>query len=143
MVTIPPHPPQSTFITMYTIIFTCYRCGTPATSSPLQSIQQNHMSESDDSVLTKIKDPIVMVFMFVAILLLLVIIAMSVGMYKMRMRRPRIKKRIIVNKNVTPLTCRPQQNSEQCEITIENCCNMNICETVSNYSVTLTKTTTL
>ncbi|KAJ9598065.1 hypothetical protein L9F63_026829, partial [Diploptera punctata] len=44
-------------------------------------------------------------------------------------RRPRIKKRIIVNKNVTPLTSRPPQSPEQCEITIENCCNMNICET--------------
>ncbi|XP_075225268.1 protein cueball-like [Lycorma delicatula] len=43
-------------------------------------------------------------------------------------KRPRIKKRIIVNKNVTPLTSLPQ-NTEQCEITIENCCNMNICET--------------
>ncbi|KAL4711450.1 hypothetical protein ACJJTC_005574 [Scirpophaga incertulas] len=40
-------------------------------------------------------------------------------------RRPRIKKRIIVNKNLTPMTARP----DQCEITIENCCNMNICET--------------
>jgi len=48
-------------------------------------------------------------------------------------RRPRIKKRIVVNKSITPLTCRPQeqqQNHQQCEITIENCCNMNICETV-------------
>lgn len=44
-------------------------------------------------------------------------------------KRPRIKKRIIVNKNVTPLTSLPQ-NTDQCEITIENCCNMNICETV-------------
>ncbi|XP_075224433.1 protein cueball-like isoform X2 [Lycorma delicatula] len=43
-------------------------------------------------------------------------------------KRPRIKKRIIVNKNVTPLTSLPQ-NTDQCEITIENCCNMNICET--------------
>ncbi|KAH0815849.1 hypothetical protein GEV33_006942 [Tenebrio molitor] len=43
-------------------------------------------------------------------------------------KRPRIKKRIIVNKNV-PLTYRPQPPAEQCEITIENCCNMNICET--------------
>lgn len=41
----------------------------------------------------------------------------------------RIRKRIIVNKNVTPLTCRP--NPQQCEITIENCCNMNVCETVN------------
>lgn len=105
------------------------RCGTSATSSPLQSNQLNQNTEFNDSVLNKLKDPIVMVFMFFAILLLLVIIAMSVAMYKMRLRRPRIKKRIIVNKNVTPLTCRPQQNSEQCEITIENCCNMNICET--------------
>lgn len=47
-------------------------------------------------------------------------------------RRPRIKKRIVVNKSITPLTCRPpQQENQQCEITIENCCNMNICETVS------------
>lgn len=46
-------------------------------------------------------------------------------------RRPRIKKRIVVNKSITPLTCRPpQQENQQCEITIENCCNMNICETV-------------
>ncbi|KAK6632596.1 hypothetical protein RUM43_013364 [Polyplax serrata] len=48
-------------------------------------------------------------------------------------RRPRIKKRIIINKGVksqTPMTARPQSvPSEQCEITIENCCNMNICET--------------
>lgn len=42
-------------------------------------------------------------------------------------KRPRIKKRIIVNKSITPLTSRPQP--DQCEITIENCCNMNICET--------------
>lgn len=45
----------------------------------------------------------------------------------------RIKKRIIVNKNVTPLTARP----DQCEITIENCCNMNICETVSILILTI------
>ncbi|KAJ8877565.1 hypothetical protein PR048_022020 [Dryococelus australis] len=44
-------------------------------------------------------------------------------------RRPRIKKRIIVNKNVAPLTSRPPSSGEQCEITIENCCNMNVCET--------------
>jgi hypothetical protein len=49
-------------------------------------------------------------------------------------KRPRIKKRIIVNKNVTPLTSCPPLPSDQCEITIENCCNMNICETVSIYS---------
>lgn len=43
--------------------------------------------------------------------------------------RPKIKKTYVVHKKVkTPLTCRP--TTEQCEITIENCCNMNICDTV-------------
>ncbi|XP_055915541.1 protein cueball [Eupeodes corollae] len=44
--------------------------------------------------------------------------------------RPRIKKTFVVQKKVsqTPLTCRPIA-TEQCEITIENCCNMNICDT--------------
>lgn len=60
---------------------------------------------------------------------LLIIAALFVYIHVMRKRRPRIKKRIVVNKNVTPLTYRPQMNTEQCEITIENCCNMNICET--------------
>ncbi|KAL7295807.1 hypothetical protein TKK_0010857 [Trichogramma kaykai] len=46
-------------------------------------------------------------------------------------RRPRIKKRFVVTKpGSAPLTSRPGQlGTEQCEITIENCCNMNICET--------------
>lgn len=39
--------------------------------------------------------------------------------------RPRITKRFRVT-NHTPLTSRP---ATQCEITIENCCNMNVCET--------------
>lgn len=49
--------------------------------------------------------------------------------------RPRIKKTFVVRnkmdrKSKTPLTCRPV--TEQCEITIEDCCNMNICDTVSH-----------
>lgn len=52
-------------------------------------------------------------------------------------RRPRIKRRYVVNRTgVTPLTSRPQISGEQCEITIENCCNMNICETVSKICIT-------
>lgn len=44
--------------------------------------------------------------------------------------RPRIKKTFVVQKKIsqTPLTSRPLA-TEQCEITIENCCNMNICDT--------------
>ncbi|CAK9809024.1 Protein cueball [Anthophora quadrimaculata] len=61
--------------------------------------------------------------------LFLVIIVLSYYVNKFR-RRPRIKKRFVVSKGgVTPLTSRPQLPDSQCEITIENCCNMNICET--------------
>jgi hypothetical protein len=42
--------------------------------------------------------------------------------------RPRIKKTFKVRKNIEPLTYRP--HTEQCEVIIEDCCNMNICETV-------------
>ncbi|KAL9901876.1 protein cueball [Glossina fuscipes] len=46
--------------------------------------------------------------------------------------RPRIKKTFVVRKQAvatdTPLTNRPIA-TEQCEITIENCCNMNYCDT--------------
>ncbi|XP_037813746.1 protein cueball [Lucilia sericata] len=47
--------------------------------------------------------------------------------------RPRIKKTFVVRRQPasasdTPLTNRPMA-TEQCEITIENCCNMNYCDT--------------
>ncbi|KAG6801453.1 protein cueball [Apis mellifera caucasica] len=62
-------------------------------------------------------------------ILALVIIVLSYYVNKFR-KRPRIKKRFVVSKGgVTPLTSRPQLPDNQCEITIENCCNMNICET--------------
>ncbi|XP_053674424.1 protein cueball [Anopheles nili] len=41
----------------------------------------------------------------------------------MKPPRPRITKKMVV----TPMTSRPP--TTQCEITIENCCNMNVCET--------------
>lgn len=49
-------------------------------------------------------------------------------------KQPRLRKRIIVNKKARQQELpdrRPsgQSTGEQCEITIENCCNMNICET--------------
>lgn len=46
--------------------------------------------------------------------------------------RPKIKKTYVVRKNVTPMTYRPTP-SERCEITIENCCNMEYCDTVRYY----------
>ncbi|XP_066585000.1 protein cueball isoform X2 [Prorops nasuta] len=63
------------------------------------------------------------------VMLILVIGVLSYYVNKLR-RRPRIKKRFVVRKGgITPLTSRPQIPDNQCEITIENCCNMNICET--------------
>lgn len=73
----------------------------------------------------------------ISLLLVLLIVTGLRTLYKPI--RPRIKKTFVVrnkmdirNKNNrTPLTCRPA--AEQCEITIEDCCNMNICETVSYF----------
>lgn len=66
---------------------------------------------------------------------MLTIAVILLSFYVSRLRRkPRIKKRFVVNKTgINPLTSRPSQNAgdQQCEITIENCCNMNLCETVS------------
>lgn len=69
----------------------------------------------------------------VSLLLVFIIVTTIRCVYKPL--RPRIKKTYVVHKNVTPtpLTCRP--TTEQCEITIENCCNMNICDTVSRFTI--------
>ncbi|XP_026745540.1 protein cueball-like, partial [Trichoplusia ni] len=72
-----------------------------------------------------VRDPVIVVLGILCGLLCLACAVLITKNLQLR-RRPRIKKRIIVNKNVTPMTARP----DQCEITIENCCNMNICETV-------------
>lgn len=84
------------------------------------------------TLIQKIKDPIFIVMASFLAVMLIVVFGLFILVCKMK-KRPRIKKRIIVNKNVTPLTYRPQPTSEQCEITIENCCNMNVCETVSIF----------
>ncbi|XP_018570175.1 protein cueball [Anoplophora glabripennis] len=85
-------------------------------------------SKEQDNFFSSLSNPLYYLAALVLICLL-IIITLAVYIRIIRKRRPRIKKRIIVNKNVTPLTYRPQPNTEQCEITIENCCNMNVCET--------------
>uniref|UniRef100_A0A6P7FUE3 Protein cueball n=1 Tax=Diabrotica virgifera virgifera TaxID=50390 RepID=A0A6P7FUE3_DIAVI len=92
-------------------------------SSPLQSSLQ-----SQTDILSKFQDPVVYLTVIILVCVV-VIIGMLIYIHIVQKKRPRIQKRIIVSKNVTPLTYRPQPNTEQCEITIENCCNMNICET--------------
>ncbi|OWR44498.1 protein cueball isoform X1 [Danaus plexippus] len=71
-----------------------------------------------------VRDPVLLALGVLAGLLALTSAVLAANVLYLR-RRPRIKKRIIVNKSGTPLTARP----DACEITIEDCCNMNICET--------------
>ncbi|XP_035444832.2 protein cueball isoform X1 [Spodoptera frugiperda] len=71
-----------------------------------------------------VRDPIIIILAIICSALFLACVVLVTKILQLK-KRPRIKKRIIVNKNVTPMTARP----DQCEITIENCCNMNICET--------------
>ncbi|KFB47027.1 AGAP007023-PA-like protein [Anopheles sinensis] len=59
---------------------------------------------------------------FTVSFVLLLIIVLTVHRM-MKPPRPRITKKMVV----TPMTSRPP--TTQCEITIENCCNMNVCET--------------
>ncbi|KAJ8715955.1 hypothetical protein PYW08_013240 [Mythimna loreyi] len=99
----------------------------PISSLPL-SVPDNYNS---DTVMVgcvdgwdPVRDPIIIMLGILCGMLCLACAVLITKVLQLR-RRPRIKKRIIVNKNVTPMTARP----DQCEITIENCCNMNICET--------------
>lgn len=63
--------------------------------------------------------------------LVIIIIGLAVYHFSTRNKRPIITKRVFVNRtrNLTPLTQRPETTTERCEVTIENCCNMNVCET--------------
>ncbi|XP_025405265.1 protein cueball [Sipha flava] len=112
-----------------------------ADRSNINSDTSNHsdkLSHSDLSSHSDISQCKLRKSMFVVIFILTVLVA-SLGIITMILarkvrflgRRPRIKKRIVVNKSITPLTYsrQPPEQNQQCEITIENCCNMNICET--------------
>lgn len=68
------------------------------------------------------------IFAALTTILLIVIAGLCYYVNKLQ-RRPRIKRHYVVSKGVMPLTSRPEIPDNQCEITIENCCNMNICET--------------
>ncbi|KAK0089198.1 hypothetical protein PV325_008510 [Microctonus aethiopoides] len=72
---------------------------------------------------------LITIFAIVVGILIIIVIVLSYFVNKYR-RRPRVKKRFVVSKaGITPLTSRPQLPDDHCEIMIENCCNMNICET--------------
>lgn len=72
---------------------------------------------------------IISVCITLSLFILLVIVIIIKRVYKPL--RPRIKKKYVVHKSLEPLTSRP--TTESCEVIIEDCCNMNICETVSFF----------
>ncbi|XP_044736968.1 protein cueball [Chrysoperla carnea] len=118
-----------------------YDVNIPAASSNIQEEltsasqrgQETGASDETYGMFAKLQDPFVIVLIVLVIVLIPVNMALTTAVCWLK-KRPRIKRRIIVNKNVTPLTSRPNDTrspgpGDQCEITIENCCNMNICET--------------
>ena len=62
-------------------------------------------------------------------IVLIVVMVLGAIRHWYKPARPKIKKTYVVRKNLTPMTYRPAPQ-EQCEITIENCCNMQYCDTV-------------
>lgn len=71
---------------------------------------------------------VILAICFTISLLIFLIILVVIKKFS-RPMRPKIRKKYVVHKNIEPLTYRP--TTEQCEVIIEDCCNMNICETVS------------
>lgn len=72
----------------------------------------------------------IIVSISVVLALCLVLIIVVLMRYYRKPLRPKVKKTFTINKKIrsTPMTYRP--TTQQCEITIEDCCNMNICDTV-------------
>ena len=66
------------------------------------------------------------------VLLILIIVAMLIKIFCMK-TNTKVRKRYLINKNNKSSS----RQTEHCEIEIENCCNMNICETVifQNYKL--------
>ncbi|KRT84802.1 hypothetical protein AMK59_2409, partial [Oryctes borbonicus] len=94
-------------------------------------IRAQDMKLPRHSIMEHLKDPTVLILSISMLVSLCLSSLLLVYVCKMKKgkSRPRVNKRIIVNKNVTPLTYRPHSTTQECEITIENCCNMNVCET--------------
>ncbi|KAL3275482.1 hypothetical protein HHI36_020242 [Cryptolaemus montrouzieri] len=88
------------------------------------------MATENTNLVNYFQDPVFIIMCCVTLFALIVcVILTTVILYLRRKPNPRIRRRYIVNKNPsTSMTERPH-HPEQCEITIENCCNMNICET--------------
>ncbi|CAO1379751.1 unnamed protein product [Diamesa hyperborea] len=100
---------------------------TPKMSS--ENLTQNSTSafESCSHKYTANVTYIVLAVCFTSSLLLFLVIMVLIHKFN-NPARPKIRKKYVVHKNMEPLTCRPS-TTEQCEVIIEDCCNMNICDT--------------
>lgn len=74
--------------------------------------------------------------MGILILSLLMVVILTILLIKRKVAlKPKPHKKYVIHKKMDNLTYRP--TTEQCEVVIEDCCNMNICETV-NYNLFFT-----
>ncbi|XP_017862200.1 PREDICTED: protein cueball [Drosophila arizonae] len=101
------------------------------------TIVREYQSSSFCSDIPSYRQGSLIIVLVVGVVSSLALVAVIVHGFRLihKPKRPRIKKTFVVRKQArlnstsdTPLTNRPLA-TEQCEITIENCCNMNICET--------------
>ncbi|XP_059613656.1 protein cueball isoform X2 [Phlebotomus argentipes] len=105
----------------------CGDCSVNGTQSQLLNVGQEDREELDDQKTIKM-----IWFILVSVMLTVLLLLNGIYFFMWRFQkpvRPKIKKTYVVRKNLTPLTCRPSGAEQQCEITIENCCNMNVCDT--------------
>lgn len=117
------------------LLYTCYRCAEIAAT--VTSVEAKAISKPEQAAKTEMGGGLNVIVISGLVVLCaslgMIVILLVVRVVSQR-KRPRIRKRIVVNKPISPFPCIPDQPSrEQCEITIENCCNMNICETVSYH----------
>lgn len=113
------------------VFFPRYSCRSNVSAYDIHSKSNQHQQQQPmQCAEPSINKTAIFVVCGVIVSLLLVFLIVKTVRHVYKPLRPRIKKTFVVHKNVvpTPLTCRP--TTEQCEITIENCCNMNICDTV-------------
>lgn len=113
------------------------KTSTPATTSTTEDDSTIHVHEDEHDHNNIAKCPIRMHLSYVIFgicmvlsLALFLIILLVIRRFNKPMR-PRIRKKFVVHKNIEPMTYRP--TTEQCEVIIEDCCNMNICDTVRNF----------
>ncbi|KAF7274916.1 hypothetical protein GWI33_012422 [Rhynchophorus ferrugineus] len=95
-------------------------------------LHTEHLTKRDaflDKLYSDSDITILFALLMFTLLLSVVLLALLIRKQRRHRKKDTVQRRYIVRQNVTPLTYRPQTSSDHCEITIENCCNMNVCET--------------